>query len=191
MRVILASESPNKREVLEHAGIAFETMPSGYEEDMTLDRNPQELATELALGKARAITAKHPEAIVIATDVFVEFEGQLIGKAKDPHEARRTLSRYPGKNATVICGVSVIRGEEERIWAETAKIAFRDDLSEDEIAGYIATGEPMEASCPFKMSRMGVHLITEAGNYTTIIGLPIVPVLRTLREFGDNPLLER
>lgn len=189
-RVILASESPYKSKVLRDAGIAFETVPSAYEEDMTLKMAPLALAKELALGKARAVAERHPDAVVIATDVFVEHRGRIHGKPRTPEKARETLLAFRGEEVDVVCGVAVIKDGEERTHVDVAKLLVRDDLTEQEIDGYIATGEPLDKGGSFSHNLLGANLMAEErGDHTTIIGLPLYTTLRFLRECGVNPLV--
>lgn len=191
MKVILASESPHKREVLRHTGLDFEVVPSNYEEDMTRKVPPEELALALALGKARVVAAQHPNAIVIGTDVFVTFEGKMIGKPKSKTEAKTILTRYRGKEVDVICGLAVIKGRQELTHVEKSGIVVRADVTEKEIDAYIASGEPSRSGGAFTHNYLGANIIERTyGDYTATIGLPLYITLKFLRAFGVNPLCQ-
>jgi septum formation protein len=190
-KIILASESVWKKRVLEDARVVFEVRPSTFEEDMAQDLSPEELAKDLALGKAREIATQEPDAIVIGTDCFVAFEGKVIGKPKIPERAKEILTSYIGKKVTVITGLAVIHKGVEKVTACVANIYFRTDLSEAEIDAYIQDGEPLECGGSFTHNHLGASLMEkEDGDYTTIIGLPLYQTLKYLREFGYNPLVK-
>lgn len=191
-RVILASESIYKRRVLERAQIKFEVQPSEFEEDMTQDMSPEELAKDLALGKAREIATQEPDAIVIGTDCFVAFEGKIIGKPKTPERAKKVLTAYIGKDVSVITGLAILYKGEEKVKACVADMRFRADITEKEIDAYIADGEPLECGGAFTHDQLGANLFEqEKGDHTTIIGLPLYETLKVLRTFGYNPLLNK
>lgn len=191
MNVILASESPNKKDVLQRAGLKFTAKASGYKEDMTLDMQPDQLAEHLARGKAVAVAAKNPEAIVIGTDVFVEYDGNVYGKPSNEAEARTTLQLFKGKTVNLVCGLAVIKGKDIRSTVKEATVTFRDDITSKEIDAYIKTGEPLQSGGSFMQGKQGVNLIEHAGDHSTIIGLPIYTTLKILREMGVNPLCQQ
>jgi len=189
MRVILATISPYKREVLERTGLVFESMGSDFDEDMAQALDPDDLARELALGKARAVAAKHPDATVIGTDVFCEFNGNVLGKPKDAEDAFRMLESYKGNAVKVICGLAVVSGKKELTHVEYGEILFRDDMTDAEIRAYVATGEPLTCSGSFNQERLGACLIAEErGDHNAIVGVPTYKTLELLRKFGVNPL---
>lgn len=192
MKVVLATESPFKRAALEKTGLQFTTLPSDYEEDMTLALGAEELARTLALGKARNIAGKQPGAVVIGTDVFVSYDGKKIGKPQDAAEAKRVLQRYRGQTVDVVCGLAVVKDSEEQTHVEVAKLTFRNDTSDEELDAYIATGEPLRSGGCFTHDRLGTPLITrEEGDHSAIIGIPLYTTFKFLRQFGVNPLCQR
>lgn len=192
MKVILASESKYKQELLRQTGLSFEAIPSDYEEDMNLPLTPEELVLTLARGKAQPIVREHPDAIVIATDNVIVFQGEVVGKPKNKDEARARLREYVGKDVEALTGLVIIKGEDE--WSKVASgtIHVRDDISDEEIESYLQTGEPMSCSGGLHHELLGATLIEgQEGDHTAIIGLPIYDTLKRLRALGVNPLMNK
>src|SRR3989344_8557843 len=144
-KIILASSSPRRAELMKSIGVPFEVLPSGYEEDMALPLAPDQLAKHLAIGKAEAVAKFSRNAIVIAADTFVVFSGKIMGKPQTKERAREMLSMLSGNAHSVITGLAIIDTDSGRIFSETVetKVRFRQ-LSNSEIDNYIATGEPLD-----------------------------------------------
>jgi septum formation protein len=184
-RLILASTSPRRKELLASTGLEFEAVPSEYEEDMTLPMEPHELAKYLSRGKAEAVAKTHKNAIVIGADTFVVYDGGVLGKPHTPEKAKEMLQRLNGTVHSIITGLTVIDSDTSKSVSQAieAKIYFRD-LSEKEIDDYIATGEPLDKAGAYAVQGLGKSLIEKTeGDYNAIVGLPTDVLLEVLKEF--------
>ncbi len=185
-KIILASTSPNRKELLSETGLAFDIVHSNYEEDMTLPLAPKELAMHLSKGKAMAVAELNPEAIVIGADTFTVHNGKIIGKPHTPEKAKETLRMFSGVSHTVVTGFTVIHLAEKReqSHAVETKVHFRN-LSEAEIEAYVATGEPLNKAGAYGIFQLGRNLIEKVeGDISNVAGLPIATVIETLKGFG-------
>lgn len=187
-KIILASTSPRRKEILEILGIPFEVMASSYDEDMTLRLEPAELVKHLSEGKAKDVAAKHSEGIIIGADTVVVFEGEIIGKPKDVEDARRMLADFNGKELAVITGFTVIDVEKRKTLSRSVKtkVFFRKLLNED-IERYLVSGEAMDKAGAFGIQGLGTLLIEKIeGDYYDVVGLPLSALVEALEEFGIN-----
>ncbi len=187
-RLILASSSPRRKDLLSAAGFDFDVEPSGFEEDMTQDLAPEKLVEELSLGKARDIAAKHSSQnhVVLGGDSIVEFDGKVYGKPKDKADAFQTLSLLSGKEHHVLTGVTLINTltDETVSFSVALKVQFRK-LSEMEINDYIESGEPMDKGGSYAIQGRGEKFIEKTeGDTTCAIGLPIIETTKRLKQFG-------
>jgi septum formation protein len=185
-KIILASTSPRRRDLLAKTGLAFEVVPSDYEEDMTLDFAPSELAKHLSRGKAEAVAMNHRDAIVIGADTFAVFDGKILGKPHTVERARDMLRMLNGKTHTLITGFTVIGqgGAKSVSRVVETKVFFKQTLDEV-IEEYIATGEPLERAGGYSIQENGGMLVNKVeGSYDNMVGLPIEDVLEVLKEFG-------
>lgn len=185
-RIVLASESPRREEILRSAGLDFTTDASRCEEDLSLDMPPRELAVHLSRQKADAVALRHPDAIVIAADTLIVLEGRVLGKPRSEEEAALMLSSLSGKAHSVITGYTVkdsAAGMTRSARVET-RVWFRP-LREEEIAGYVAGGEPMDKAGAYAVQGSGGAFVEKVeGDFLNIVGLPLDALLETLREFG-------
>jgi septum formation protein len=118
-RIILASASPRRKELLEIIGLKFEVEPSDYEEDMCSELSPEELARTISQEKARAVARRHKNAIVIAADTFIVFRGKIMGKPKTEADARRMLSILRGKSHSVITGFTIMDADNDKVFTKS------------------------------------------------------------------------
>jgi septum formation protein len=180
-RVILASASPRRRELLRFICPDFDVLPSGVDE--TLEEPPSpEAAARLALRKARAVAARTGEGIVLAADTLVVVGGASLGKPLDQEDARAMLRRLSGCPHHVITGVAVIeartRGERS---AAVVSHVFMRELGPSEIDAYVATGEPDDKAGAYAIQGHGGRLVAALlGSYTNVVGLPLLAVRRLL-----------
>ena len=143
MKLILASASPRRRELLEHLGLSFSVIPARGPETPPPGAGAGETARALSEAKAREVAAAHPDAVVIGADTVVEIDGCLLGKPRDEADAKNMLRRLSGREHRVCTGVTVIAdGRTESLW-ETTRVFFRA-MTDGEIDAYVATGEPMD-----------------------------------------------
>jgi septum formation protein len=189
-RVILASQSPRRRALLELIGVAHEVRPANLDERALPDEPPRAHAERLARDKATAVAQTDPGAVVIGSDTIVVVDGDVLGKPADRATAARMLRRLSGRSHIVMTGVAVRRGE--RIVSDVVQVdvTFRA-LSDDDIEQYIDTGEPMDKAGAYGIQGFGATIVERVdGDYFAVMGLPIERMVRLLRaidlryEFG-------
>jgi septum formation protein len=184
-KIILASTSPRRKELLARILNNFEIIPGNYEEDMTLKLPPEELAMTLSAGKALDV-AKNNEGIIIGSDTFISFNKEVLGKPHTPEKAKETLSKLSGKTHKIYTGLTIINTKTKEIIQdyEITKITFKE-LSEKEIEEYIATKEPLDKAGAYALQGIGAKLITKIeGSRTSAIGLPIEKLAKILNKMG-------
>jgi septum formation protein len=174
-KIILASSSPRRKEVLESLGIDFEVCPSNYFEDHSKYTDPYKLVEEFALEKAREVAQNYPESIVIGADtIVVGPDGKLLGKAKDKKDAFRMLRSLQGREATIVSGLAFLVNGKEKVGHQEAKIFFKP-ITDEEIEKYL---DDERADWYDKAGAFGVQGKTKQwidryeGEYETILGLP-------------------
>ena len=190
MNIILASQSPRRKELLERMGIRdFETISPNVDESVFHGLPPEELVRRLSAEKAAAVAGRAGEdAIVIAADTVVALEGAVLGKPADELDAFKMLSALSGVRHQVYTGVTVCRGGEKQTAHEVTDVTFRE-LSEGEIEDYIATGEPMDKAGAYGIQGYGALLIQGiSGDYYNVMGLPVCRLSGMLARFGVDCL---
>lgn len=185
-RMILASASPRRKELLEQAGVEFEIIPAVGEEVIT-DNRPQQAVLGLSAQKAAEVAAKvQGDAIVLGADTVVAFGGRILGKPKDEADAKQMLSMLSGNTHSVYTGVSMVvkQSGESRpysFYEETEVTMY--PLTEGQIISYIRSGEPMDKAGAYGIQGKGAVFIEKIqGDYNNVVGLPIARVFRTLEE---------
>lgn len=183
-RIILASSSPRRRELLEAVGCDFEVMVSRADETVPEGTPPEEAVVLLARRKCASAAALAPERVVLAADTLVAIDGVALGKPSSPEDAAAMLRRLSGREHSVFTGVAVRRGERERYSREETRVKFRR-LDEREIERYVASGEPMDKAGAYGIQLRGALLVEGiCGDYPNVVGLPLVLSARLLAEFG-------
>lgn len=186
-RIILASGSPRKKEILSKLCLPFEIIPSSYEEDMTIMQDQFELAKFLSLGKAKDVAKNiDGEAIVIGADTFVTFDGKFLGKPKSEEEAKMMLEQLSGKTHEIITGVAIIDTSTGTKINEAliSKTTLRP-ITPDEIDGYIKTKEPLDKAGAYGIQERGAAFVSRIdGDFYTVMGLPLFFVAQKLKELG-------
>lgn len=186
MRIVLASASPRRRELLEMLGVKdLVVSPACGEEAADPSLPPQELVMALAAGKAREIAASsRPGDIVIGADTIVTLEGRIFGKPRTSSEAAAMLRTLSGRTHEVYTGVCVIADGSEQLRFERTLVTFRS-LSDEEIAAYIATGESMDKAGAYGIQgRAALFAERIAGDYFNVMGLPLCLLGEMLKEQG-------
>ncbi len=189
VRIILASQSPRRRELLHRIGIQnFEVRPAQGEETAPPGLAPGELVERLSRQKAAEIAAYAPEALVIAADTVVEAEGKILGKPHSEAQAAEMLALLSGNTHRVYTGLTVCQGEKSVTQHEITAVRFRP-LSKAEITAYIATGEPMDKAGAYGVQGLGAALVERIeGDYFNVVGLPLCRLAGILAQFGVDPL---
>ena len=189
MKIILASQSPRRRELLERMGISeFEIIPARGEENIVPGLTPEALVEALSRQKCLEVAAVHREALVIAADTVVAVEGRVLGKPRSKAEAEEMLSLLSGREHRVCTGLSLSQGGRLRTGHETTAVRFRP-LTREEIRRYVSTGEPMDKAGAYGIQGYGCLLVEGiVGDYYNVMGLPVCRLGRMLAEFGADPL---
>ena len=191
MSIILASQSPRRRELLGQMGFSFTVRPAKGEELPHPELTPAQLVEELARQKALEVSAEaEADDVVVAADTVVAIDGKVLGKPHDKVHAAQMLSALSGREHTVYTGVAVKRGETLLVEHEATQVRFRP-LTEREIDLYIQTGEPMDKAGSYGIQGYGALLVEGIrGDYFNVVGLPICRLGRMLAQVGEDALAQ-
>jgi septum formation protein len=187
--IILASASPRRRELLAQAGFNFEVIPAHVNEDVLPGEDPKTYVVRLARDKAEAVYAqlRVPEAIVIGADTTVTIDGHILAKPEDARDAARMLRKLSGRTHQVITAVAIASALGTDASAEVTSVEFLR-LSDEEIAAYVATGEPMDKAGAYGIQGYAARWIPRIeGCYFNVVGLPIARVASMLKDI-DFPV---
>lgn len=185
-KIILASGSPRRKQFFDDLGIDYEIISSNFEEDMTQDLSIKELSIELALGKAQEVANRINEGVVVGCDTFCSKDGKVLGKPKNEEEAFSMLKSFSGSSLEVHSGlVAIDKYDNKIIKKHDVSTVFFENISDAEILGYIATGEPMDKAGAFAVQEKGSMFIKRIeGSNTNIIGLPMNKLKEIFDELG-------
>lgn len=180
--LILASASPRRSELLRNAGIPFEVDPADIHEAPLAGEAPMDYAQRLARDKARAVIARHPDAVVLGADTVVVIDQHLLEKPANAEDSARMLRLLSGRTHQVITGVCLLAADSELTQAEVTEVTFVE-ISEQEIADYVATGEPMDKAGAYGIQGMASRWVARIeGDYFNVVGLPVARVYRMLKQ---------
>ena len=186
-RIILASQSPRRKQLLKQIGIKnFDILVPRTEEDYDPALSPEEIVSSICRKKAEAARtlAEDPAAGIIAADTMVFLDGLRLGKPQDQVEAFTMLSVLSGRTHHVCTGVTLCRGERMETRAETTSVTFRP-LTQDEIWGYIRSGEPMDKAGAYGAQGKAALFVSRIeGDYFNVMGLPLYLLGKMLADFG-------
>jgi septum formation protein len=186
-RLILASGSPRRKQLLTRVSFSFDTVVSHADETVHPNHTPAEAVEFLARKKAAQVARRYPGTVVLGADTVVSIDGTILGKPADRNEAKKMLELLSGRTHEVFTGVAILSAERKSIFHTAASVSFWD-LSEEEIASYIASGEPMDKAGGYGIQGLGSALVKEIqGDFYTIVGLPVSRTVRALRSFGVTP----
>lgn len=190
MRLILASSSPYRQDMLKRLGLAFSAIPPQVDETPLPDETPAGLALRLSRAKAAAVAHRHPGALVIGSDQVASLDGSPIGKPGDHAAAVIQLRRLSGRSVEFNSGLCVTDGQRELTENVITTCRFRT-LGDDEIQHYLDYEQPYDTAGSAKAEGLGIALMDamHSDDPTAIIGLPLISLSRMLRGFGVNPLL--
>ena len=187
MKLILASASPRRAQILRDAGISFSVLSSAVDETPYADETPQQMVQRLADAKADLVAARAVgPAILIAADTVVVLDGQILGKPRSTDDARRMLELFSGRTHSVVTGVTLIRlpEMERRQFIETTLVTFAP-LSRDEISRYLSTDEPYDKAGAYAIQgHAGRYIPRIEGCYFNVVGLPLARLVSALQELG-------
>lgn len=185
-RLILASNSPRRRELLTQAGLRFSVIPSEVDEHKVAGSDPDVLVRTLAASKASEIAQKHLDSWVIGADTIVVIENQILGKPDSAAAARVMLKRLSGNIHQVFTGYCVCCKRKARLFTDVVRtdVCFKN-LSNEEIEWYIQTGEPFDKAGGYGIQGIGSVLVKSIkGSYTNVVGLPVCEVVDFLIKEG-------
>lgn len=188
MKIVLASKSPRRKELLNMLGLEFEIITADIDETVSSDIAVYDTAAYLSYQKAAAVAKKvSKDTLIISADTIVEYGGTIFGKPKDEADAEKTLKLLSGKTHNVFTGITVLKGE--KVLTETVKteVSFRD-ITESEISAYIKTGEPMDKAGGYGIQQpFGMKYVNRInGDYYNVVGLPVCTLSIMLKQFGIN-----
>lgn len=205
-KIILASGSPRRREILEQVGLKFTVCTSDIEEIFTKEK-PEEIVIELASMKVKDVANKINEAsIIIGSDTMVAVNGQVMGKPKDEEDAKNMIRKLQDNKHQVYTGVSVIIKEEASVQSNTSQEknliyinkyvnfvtktdVWVNSMTEEQIAAYVETGEPYDKAGAYAIQgRFAIHINKIEGDYYNIVGFPIAKLYEVLRKEGIDLL---
>lgn len=183
-RVILASQSPRRRELLTLIGIPHEVLPANVDESVLLGEAPAPHCERLARAKVEALARWHDDAIVIGSDTIVVIDGDILGKPRDAADAVAMLRRLRGRTHTVLTAVAVCYRGQVLSGVEAVSVTFRP-IDDARIAAYVATGEPMDKAGAYGIQGYGATNIERIdGDYFAVMGLPLGRMVALLAEHG-------
>ena len=187
-RIILASSSPRRKELLEKIGLKFEVDASDCAEEIDPALGPDELVHRISLAKAKSVTSRHKDTIIIAADTIGVIGKKLLGKPHTADEARKMLAQISGKSHEVITGFTVLDTASNKVFSGTVNTkVYIKKLTGQEIAAYVRTGEPLDKAGAYGIQGLGAVIVEKIeGDYYNVMGLPLNALTNALKEFGVN-----
>lgn len=188
MRLVLASASPRRAELLRAAGFAFDTLPVDVDEQVLPGESPESCVRRLASVKSAAAAARLPgaDALILAADTVVVVDGGVLGKPKDDEDARRMLQRLAGRHHEVATGVSLRTGRREASSVELTTVFFAP-MSTADIEWYVQTKEGRDKAGAYAIQGLASRFVDRiAGSYSNVVGLPVSVVFRLIRELASG-----
>lgn len=187
MQLILASQSPRRRELMQLMGLDFVCEPSREEERPPKGVDTAALVKALALAKAEDVFSRHPAACVIGADTVVELDGEVLGKPHTIERAKDYLGRLQGRMHEVYTGLCVLTPEKRQLTHCVTRVFFRP-MSEGEIDWYVGTGDPLDKAGSYGVQGPAcVYVERIEGNYFNVIGLPVPQLYALLKNAGALP----
>ena len=182
-KIILASGSPRRRELLEQAGIPFEVIKSDAEEIIT-KTEPAEIVKELSLCKAQVVADAHPGRLVLGADTIVVLDGQVLGKPKSTEHAAAMLRALQGRTHQVYTGVTLIRDGQAHSFYEKTDVTLYT-MTDEDIRNYVESGDCMDKAGAYGIQgRFAVHIKGICGDYYTVVGLPVARLGQEMKARG-------
>jgi septum formation protein len=185
-KIVLASASPRRKEILEITGLTFLVDAGDYEENMDLALKPHQLAKFLSAEKAKGIALRYSNALVIAADTFIVFKGSLLGKPHTEGEAKRMLTLLNGKPHSVITGFTIIDTKTGKKLSQSVEtLVYFKKMTTQQIGAYVKTGEPLDKAGAYAIQGLGAVIVKKIeGDYFNVMGLPLFHLAEALKKFG-------
>ncbi len=188
--IILASNSPRRKDLLRQIGVVFTSDPADVDECVLSDETPETYVVRVSLDKARVAAARAAEGIVVAADTIVVLDDMILGKPTDDRDAERMLSLLSGRMHRVITALAVLDAATGKSLTRIAltRVWFRN-LTHEEIGSYVSTGEPLDKAGAYGIQEKGALLVDKIeGCYFNVVGLPLSLLGEMLGDFGINLL---
>jgi septum formation protein len=185
-KIMLASASPRRKEILRKTGLNFSTCTSDYKEDINLSLKPRALAKFLSRKKAETVARKYKNAIIITADTFIVFKNRLLGKPHTDKEAKKMLNMLNGKAHSVITGFTIMDTASKKILSRSVetKVYFKK-LGRKEINAYVRSKEPLDKAGAYAIQGLGSVFIERIdGDFLNVVGLPLLALTESLKKFG-------
>ncbi|SFB16223.1 MULTISPECIES: nucleoside triphosphate pyrophosphatase [unclassified Bacillus (in: firmicutes)] len=183
-RLILASSSPRRKELLENLHLTFEISSSDVDESFDAEMTPAEVVKMLAKRKAQKVFESNPDAFVIGSDTVVVSDELILGKPETESEAIEMLKRLSGKTHSVFTGVAILSPIKNTEFYEKTDVMFWE-LTDEEIRSYVQSGEPFDKAGGYGIQGFGSMLVKKiSGDYFAVVGLPVSRTLRELQQAG-------
>lgn len=181
MRIVLASQSPRRAELLERAGIAFDVDPAHIDERERPGEDARAYVARIAREKAAAVALRHPGRIVLAADTTVVLDGAILAKPSDRADAARMVRALAGRGHEVLTGVAIARDGDVRDHVESTRVTVAP-MTEAEVAEYVASGEADDKAGAYGIQGLFSRFVPRIdGSYANVVGLPVEAVYRMLR----------
>ena len=186
MRLILASTSPRRREILALLGLPFEVIAPEFEEQVSIDSPIEREVLDFAVRKARSVMGSNPHSIVIGSDTMIDLDGVKIGKPSDRRDAAQILQSLSGKSHRIYTSVAILDdcGGDGFTAVENVLVEMRQ-YSDDEVEGYLSCGESHDKAGAYSIQGQGSRLIKSiSGDYLAAVGMPLKPIADYLKSRG-------
>ncbi len=185
-KIVLASASPRRKELLQKIGLKFEVDAGNCAEEIDPALKPDEIVLRISIEKARAIAPRHKDAVIIAADTIGVLGKKLLGKPYTAGEARKMLAQISGKSHDVITGFTVLDTATNKIISGTVNTkVYIKKLTKKEIDAYVQTGEPLDKAGAYGIQGLGAVIVEKIeGDYYNVVGLPLNALAEVLKDFG-------
>jgi len=189
-KIVLASSSPRRKELLQKIGLKFEVDASNCAEEIDSALKPDEIVHRISVAKAKSVALRHKNTVIIAADTIGVIGKKLLGKPHTAGEARKMLAQINGKSHEVITGFTVLDTATDKIISGTVSTrVYIKKLTQAEIDAYVETGEPLDKAGAYGIQGLGALIVEKIeGDYYNVVGLPLSALAEVLKEFGISVL---
>ena len=182
-KIILASQSPRRKQLLQMLNISFDVMPADIDEQINPNNNLVKEIEKLSYQKAYHVFKDNKDALVIGSDTIVKINNEVLGKPKDYYQAKEMLEKLSNETHEVVTGCTIIVDDKIETFSSIAKVTFYQ-LSDQEIDDYIKTNEPMDKAGAYAIQGLGAKFVKSIeGDFYTIMGLPIAQLYQRLKKY--------
>lgn len=182
-KIILASKSPRRKQLLEMLGICFDIMPADIDEQIDYNNDLVKEIEKLSYQKANHVFIDNKDSLVIGSDTIVKINNEVLGKPKDYNQAKQMLEKLSGNTHEVVTGCTIMVDDKVETFSSVAKVTFYP-LTNQEIDDYIKTNEPMDKAGAYAIQGLGAKLVKSIeGDYYSIMGLPVAELYQRLKKY--------